>query len=50
MAGRDEKREEEHWGCDGNVNYIDCGGDFTDVYLCQYYCIIIVILYYYCIL
>ena len=39
MVGRDEKREEEHWGCDGNVNYIDCGGDFTDVYLCHYYCI-----------
>ena len=39
MVGRDEKREEEHWGCDGNVNYIDCGGDFIDVYLCHYYCI-----------
>ena len=39
MAGRDEKRKEEHWGCDGNVNYIDYGGDFTNVYLCHYYCI-----------
>ena len=50
MERRDKKGRRNTWGCDGNVHYIDYGGDFTDVYLCQYYCIIIVILYYYYIL
>ena len=37
LTGRDETGKEESFECDGNVHYIDCGGDFTDVYTCQYF-------------
>lgn len=33
MTGKDKKRDEESLGCDENVHFIDCDGDFTDTYV-----------------